>query len=110
MMADAAYEVPIYYTFFGFGFLGAMLIIILYFLIAQLFVRILTIIKNWEILAKIQPITLILAFFILLVISKIFTIQLFGFGRAFFNTFFPGTAIILGIGFAVYEKLNKENG
>ena len=110
MMADAASEVPIYYTFFGFGFLGAMIILILYFLIAQLFVRILIIIKNWEILAKIQPITLILAFFILLVISKIFTVRLFGFGGDFFYYSFHGMAVILGIGFATYEKLNKENG
>ena len=108
-MADAAFEVPIYYTLFGFGIFGLIIILMLYFVIVQLFVKILIIIKNRNILTKIKPITLVITFFIMLAIIKMFTIQLFTLGSDFFIASFPGMAVTFGIAFATYYKLNKKN-
>jgi len=105
---DAAKEVPIYYLLFGFGVVGAILIFPLYFIMATLFLKLIKLLRIIMISYLDDPLTIIFSIYILLTIAVNFTINLYQFGSHFIATTLGETAVILGLGFAIYRKLNMN--
>jgi len=103
--ADAAFEVPIYNLLFGFGIVGAILIIPLYYLMANLFFKLIKTLKFNLINYLHDPITVVFSIYILWTIARKFTLSLYQLSIDFTGENLSGTAIIIGIGFALYRKL-----
>ena len=75
--ADAAGEVPIYYLLFGFGIIGAVLMLPLYFLIGRLFFKISKLLRVMLNNYLNDPMTIIFSTYILLSIATMFTINFY---------------------------------
>jgi len=102
---DAAGEVPIYLLFFSFGLAGAVLILSLYFLLAKLFFNLIKLLKLTLLDHLHEPLTIIFSIYFLLIIAKMFTYQIWGLGDGFFIASISNTAVLAGLGFALYRKI-----
>lgn len=103
--ADAAGEVSIYYLFFGFGIVGAILILALYFMMGQLFFKLIKLLRSTWTNYLNDPLTIIFSIYILLIIASKFTIKLYQFSSDFRGAKMNETAVLLGVGFALYRKI-----
>lgn len=103
---DAAGEVPIYFMFFSFGITGAVLISLLYFMMVQLFIKLLKLLRLTFMNYLQEPIIIMFSIYILLTIVTKFTINLYALSVDFLPSQIAPTAILLGIGFALYRKLS----
>ena len=107
-MEDAATEVPIYNLLFAYGIIGALLILRLYYFVFQLLVRFIKTLRQNILYEYINPITLIFSIYIIFVIISKLTTKIYSLGADFGNYGFSSIAIILGIGFALYEKFSTN--
>ena len=105
LAADAAGEVPIYYLLFGFGIAGAVLMMPLYFMMGELFIKLLKLLKSTLINYLEDPFTLVFSIYILLMIAGKFTHRIWNISADFTGVRFSGTAVLIGIGFALYRKM-----
>ena len=103
--ADAAGEVPIYYSLFGFGLVGAILMIPLYYMMANLFFKMIKLLKLTWINYLQDSLTLIFSIYFLLTIAAKFTYKLWGLGGDFQKASFSSTVVLMGLGFALYRKI-----
>jgi hypothetical protein len=103
--ADAAGEVPIYYLLFGFGIIGAVLMLPLYFLIGKLFFRLIKLLRTMLTNYLQDPMTIIFSIYILLSIATMFTINFYNLSSHFTGSRFSSIAVLIGIGFALYRKI-----
>lgn len=103
--ADAAGEVPIYYLFFGFGLVGAILMLPLYFMLGKLFFNLIKVLKLTLINYLQDPMTIIFSIYILLTIAVKFTINLYQLSSDFMGPYISYTAVFIGLGFALYRKI-----
>ncbi len=106
---DAAGEVPIYYSLFGYGLVGLILLLILYFLIAKLFLNLIKILKLTFTNYLQDPLIIIYSIYFLLTIATNFTIKFYTLGLDFNAPSMGFTAILMGLGFALHRKLFVEN-
>ena len=106
IMADAANEVPIYYLFFGYGLIGAIIIFPLYFFMAKLFFRMSKLIKQNLFTWMENPLTLLFSIYVLLFIVSRFTFSLYNLGSDFSGSL---SYLFLGIGFALYFKFREND-
>jgi len=107
--ADAAEEVPIYYVFFGFGIIGALLITPLYVMIAKLFFRAMKLFrKNILFLAE-EPLSIVFMLYVLLIIVTKFTINFYTLGQDFRAGYFGTAAVWLGLGFSLLRIFSMKN-
>lgn len=109
LAADAAGEVPIYYILFGFGLVGAILILPIYFIIGELFLKLIKLLRLELIDYLLDPLTLIFSIYFLLSIAAKFTYNLWSLGGDFFKGSSSSTAVLMGVGFAIYRKINLNN-
>lgn len=111
--ADAAGEVPIYYLLFGFGIVGTILMLPLYFIMIGLFFKLIKLLRLTLINYLQDPLTLIFSTYILLTVATKFTLNFYALSTDFSAPYMGYTAILMGIGFALYRKLSlnliKEN-
>ena len=105
---DAAGEVPIYFMIFGFGLVGSFLILLLYIITAQIFFKIIKLLRLTLFKYLDDPFTIIYAAFVLLIIASKFTIKIYNLSQDFDTYYMGHTAIIMGIGFAIYRKLQMN--
>ena len=104
--ADAAGEVPIYYLLFGFGIVGAMLMVPLYYSMVKLFFSLARMLKLTLINYLQDPLTIIFSIYTLLFLAGKFTHRLYTLSLDFTGANLSGTAFIMGLGIALYRKLN----
>jgi hypothetical protein len=90
---------------FGFGLVGALLILLLYIIMAQMFFKIIKLLRLTLINFLEEPLVIIYAGFVLLIIASKFTIKLYNLSLDFDTAYLGHTAIIMGIGFAIHRKL-----
>ena len=102
---DAAGEVPIYRLFFDFGIAGAILILLLYVIMGSLFIKLIKLLRLTLFNYLKNPITIIFSIYILLTIIKKFTINFYALSNDFMAPVIGGTAVLMGLGFALYRKL-----
>jgi len=103
--ADAAGEVPIYYLLFGFGIIGAVLMLPLYFLIGRLFLNLIKILR-FKLSEYLQdPMTIIFSVYILLTFATMFTINIYNLGSHFTGSRFSYFSLFIGLGFALHQKI-----
>lgn len=107
-VVDAAGEVPIYYLLFGFGIVGAILIFPLYFMLGQLFIKLLKLLRLTFTNYLQDPITILFSIYIILTIITKFTINLYALGLDFLSSQIAATAILIGIGIAMHRKLSMN--
>jgi len=105
LAADAAGEVPIYYSLFGFGILGVILMLPLYFLIGMLFFKLIKLLKMTLANYLQDPMVIIFIIYILLTFAIIFTINFYNLSSHFTGARLSYTAIFIGLGFALYRKI-----
>ena len=104
--ADAAGEVPIYYVFFGFGLVGALIICYLYYLLLKNALIIMKSLKrNTHVLLK-NPIDLIFSLYILVWTIYKFTIGAYAIGTDFRGGSIANVGIIVGVGYALIFKMS----
>jgi len=103
--ADAAGEVPIYYLLFGFGIAGAILMFPLYFIMVKLFFNLIRLLRSNLINFLQDPLIIIFSIYILLVIIGKFTHRLYALSLDFTGENMSGTALLMGICFALYRKI-----
>lgn len=102
---DAAGEVPIYYSLFGFGILGVILMLPLYFLMGTLFIKLIKALR-YKLSNYLQdPIIIIFSIYILLTFATIFTLNFYNLSSHFTGKRLSYTTIFLGLGFALYRKI-----
>lgn len=107
-MADAAMEVPVYYLFFGFGLIGAILMLPLYIIMAKLFFKTIKLLKQNLFIYMENPLNIIFSIYVLLIIASKFTFKIWALGEDLWGHVFSSTAVWLGIGFALLTKLKKN--
>jgi hypothetical protein len=105
LAADAAGEVPIYYSLFGFGILGVILMLPLYFLMGMLFFKLIKLLKMTLANYLQDPMVIIFIIYILLTFAIIFTINFYNLSSHFTGARLSYTAIFIGLGFALYRKI-----
>lgn len=105
LAADAAGEVPIYYSLFGFGILGVILMLPLYFLMGKLFIKLIKALRTRLTNYLHDPMTIIFSIYILLTFAIIFTINFYNLSSHFTGARLSYTTIFLGLGFALYRKI-----
>jgi hypothetical protein len=103
---DAAGEVPIYLLLFSFGLTGAILMMPLYFLMGSLFFKLIKLLRFKLINFLSDPLTIIFAIYVLLTITTKFTINLYSLSGDFTGGNLSYTAVLVGIGFAVYRTVS----
>lgn len=103
--ADAAHEVPIYFLFFGFGIVGAVMMFPLYFIMAKLFLNLSKSLKQKLIIYSKDPYLIIYSIYFLLTIAGIFTFNIYNLSNDFTGVQFSSTALFMGLGFALYRKI-----
>ncbi len=103
--ADAASEVPIYYLLFGYGFVGALLILPLYYMMLSLFFKLIIFLKLTLVNYLKDPLTIIFSILILLTIASKFTIDLYTLSEDFTGPKISETLVFMGIVFAIFRKL-----
>jgi len=106
LAADAAGEVPIYYLLFGFGIIGAILMVPLYFILAKLFLKLIKLLRLTLMDYLQDPLIIIFSICILMTIATKFTIKLYSLSQDFTGGRFNLAALFIGIGFALYRKIN----
>jgi hypothetical protein len=107
-VVDAAGEVPIYYLLFGFGFVGAILMLPLYFMMGKLFIKMIKMLRLTLINYFHDPLTLIFSMYILLTISLKFTLNLYAFSSDFRAARLGFIMVFMGIGLALHRKLFSD--
>jgi hypothetical protein len=105
-IADAAGEVPIYNLIFSFGIIGAALMLPLYFIMGELFFKLIKLLRVTFIDLLQDPLTIVLSIHILLTIAKKFTINLYALSQDYVTHHMGHTALLIGLGVALYRKLN----
>lgn len=103
--ADAAGEVPIYYLLFGFGIIGAVLMLPLYFMIGKLFFRLIKLLRIRLTDYLNDPMTIIFSIYILLTFATIFTINFYNLGLHFTGSRFSYYSFFIGLGFGLHQKI-----
>ena len=99
---DAAGEVPVYYIFFGFGLAGFIIMVFLYSFFIRLFLRLYAVTRKKIALLTEYPYDVLFIIYILYWIAEKFTFSFWGLGIDFTST---GSAIFIGIAFALWRKL-----
>ncbi|MBS4034549.1 MAG: hypothetical protein KGZ85_08800 [Ignavibacterium sp.] len=102
---DAAEEVPIYFSLFAYGIAGVILIALLYVFLIKLSFNLLKKIKMHYAINLKEPLILLFSIYFLSSVAKMFTSNLYQLGSAFFATNLSSTAVLIGIGFALYSKI-----
>jgi len=102
---DAAGEVNIYLLFFGFGILGAIFMLPLYFIMVKLFYRLIKLLKLTLTNYLQDPMLLIFSIYILYVIASKFTYNLWSLSSDFIGEGMSFTAVLMGIGLALHRKV-----
>lgn len=103
---DAAGEVNIYFLLFGYGIAGAVLMIPLYFIMVKLFFKMIKLLRSTLIDFFQSPLSIIFSIYILLTIATKFTYKLWGLSSDFSQSGMPDTAVLMGIGLALYRKIS----
>lgn len=104
LLADAASEVPIYYLFFGFGLIGAILILWIYYLVTKKSHELLKLIKTNRMLYLNDPVHLIFALYtILWIIGKV-THEAYTLSRDFRPSSFGGFMLLCALVFVLAYK------
>ena len=106
---DAAGEVPIYYLLFGYGIIGALLMLPLYFMMLKLFFKLAKLLKITFINNLQNPLIIIFSIYVLLTIAIKFTISFYNLSLDFNAPNIGSTALLMGMGFALYRKIYLEN-
>ena len=106
--ADAAGEVPIYYLIFGFGIVGAILMLPLYYLMAKLSYDLIKILRINLVNYLQNPLIIIFSIYFLMMVTLKFTINLYQFSLDFIGTRLSLTAVLMGLGFALFRKLQAQ--
>ena len=107
--ADAAGEVPMYYLLFGYGIIGAILILPLYFMMASLFFKMIKRLKLTLIYYLPDPFTLIFSIYILLIIATKFTINFYNLSLDFTHINMCYTGVFMGLGLALNKKIETNS-
>jgi hypothetical protein len=102
---DAAGEVNIYFLLFGYGIAGAILMIPLYYIMVKFYLKLIRLLKLKLINYLEDPLTIILSVYILSVIASRFTYQLWGLSADFTGGGTSFTAVLMGVGLALYRKI-----
>jgi hypothetical protein len=102
---DAAGEVPIYFLFFGFGVVGAILMLPLYIMLLRLFINLIKLLKLTLINYISDPITLLFSIYVLSIVAGKFTYRLYTYSMDFTGGYLCFTGIFVGLGFALYRKI-----
>lgn len=105
LAADAAGEVPIYYSLFGFGIIGVVFMLPLYFLIGMLFFKLIKLLRMKLTNYLEDPMVIIFTVYILLTFAIIFTINFYTLSSHFTGARLSYTAIFIGLGFSLYRKI-----
>jgi hypothetical protein len=103
--ADAAGEVPIYYLIFGFGIIGTIFILPLYFFIGKLFFNLIKLLRMMLTDYIEDPMTIIFSIYVLFIYSTIFTINIYSLGSHFTGSRFSYSSFFIGLGFALHQKI-----
>lgn len=106
---DAAGEVPIYYLLFGYGLIGALLMLPLYFMMLKLFFNLAKLLKITFINYLQNPLIIIISIYILLSIAIKFTISFYNLSLDFNAPNMGFTTLLMGMGLALYRKIYLEN-
>lgn len=106
---DAAGEVPIYLLLFSFGLTGAILMTPLYFLMGSLFFKLIKLLRLKLTNFLSNPLAIIFTIYVLLTIATKFTINFYSLSNDFFGGNMSYTAVLIGIGFALYRKVYSDN-
>ena len=101
---DAAGEVPVYQLFFDYGITGAILILLLYFIMVKLFFKLIKLLRLSFLDYLQDPLILVFSIYILLTIAQKFTFSLFALSQDFSAPHMGQTAMFMGIGFAIHRK------
>jgi hypothetical protein len=101
---DAAQEVPIYYIFFGYGFVGFIIMVFLYSFLIRMYLKLFSLIKRRVTLLNEYPYEVMFTIYILYMILDKFTFSLYGLGNDFTTL---SSGIFIGIGFALLKKLKR---
>jgi len=107
-MADAAGEVPIYSMFFNFGLIGAVLILSLYYQMGRLIFKITKFLKRNISKYQEKPLILIISIYVILEILSKLTFKIMFISGDFGKYGFPSSAVMLGIGFGLYARFQRE--
>ena len=111
--ADAAGEVPIYYLFFGYGLVGAVLLLPLYIIMGQLFFKVLKSLRFILINFLGKPLLIVFSIFILSFIAGKFTYNFYNLSLDFTGANLSFTSVFMGIGMALlrmsYTNIFKMN-
>jgi len=102
---DAAGEVNIYFLFFGYGIAGAILMLPLYVIMLRLFLKFTKLLKLTLINYLHDPLVIIFAVYFLYNVAGKFTYKLAGLSGDFTGGSLAETAVLMGIGFALYRKI-----
>ncbi|HCY74465.1 MAG TPA: hypothetical protein DHV28_00960 [Ignavibacteriales bacterium] len=107
--SDAAGEVPIYYSLFGYGLIGATLILILYLIMFKLFLNLIRLLKMTFINYLQDPLILILSIYVIMSIVIKFSIKLYALSLDFNAPTMGATALLMGLGFALHRRLQTDS-
>jgi len=91
---------------FGFGLIGAILMSPLYIMMVILFFKLARLLKLVIINYLSDPLTLVFSIYIILMIAGKFTYRVWNISVDFTGERMSETAIILGLGFALYFKIH----
>lgn len=103
--ADAAGEVNIYYLLFGFGLVGALLMIPLYYVMVKLFFKLIRLLRSTLSNLFEESLTIVFSIYILSVVASKFTYKLWGLSSDFTGAAAAFTAVLMGIGLALLRKI-----
>lgn len=102
---DAAGEVPIYFMLFGFGIVGAILMLPLYIMLLRLFFKLIKLLKLTLINYLSDPVTVLLSIYFLFMIASKFSYRIYTLSMDFNGVSLTFTGILVGLGFALYRKI-----
>lgn len=106
--ADAAGEVPVYNLIFGFGLVGAAIMLPLYFLMGGLFFKLIRLLKSMLPDYLNDPYLIIFSLYFSLTVISWFTMNFYNLSIHFTGSRISITAVFIGIGFALYRKINLD--
>ena len=103
--ADAAGEVPIYYLLFGYGLVGALFMIPLYFFMIKLIFNLSRLLKLTFIKLLKEPLVIIISIYMILYFISKFTYRFYALSLDFSGEVLSTTGLFMGLGFALNRKL-----
>lgn len=103
---DAAGEVPIYQLFFDFGLAGAILMLPLYFMLGKLSLKLMKLLRQTTSYLLRDPLALIFSVYIILTITKKFTLNFYALSQDFSAPLIGYVTILIGVGLALYHKIS----